>query len=326
MKKVLLIKTSSMGDVIHNLPVVHDIATHFPDAQIDWVVEESFAAIPRLHPRVNTIFPIAIRRWRKQLGHFSTYGEIKSRLSALRHQTYDAIIDTQGLIKSALITAYCQGPTFGYDANSAREPLARHAYDKTLQVPRSLHAVMRNRRLVAQALNYTLESNSPIYGLQPTVTTTQVSLTPNTYAMAFHATSRDSKLWPIDHWITFGQQLQLQHLSMLLPWGNERERERAERIAQAVPNTAIVLPKMGLPELAHLIQNARFSVGVDTGLTHLAVALRCPTIALYTDTDPDLTGIYPEQNVVGLNLGAKNNIPSTQNLINHLRRLGLFTE
>lgn len=324
MKKVLLIKTSSMGDVIHNLPVVNDILTHIPDAQIDWVAEESFADIPRLHPQINRVFPIAIRRWRKHLGHFSTYADIKSRLSALRHDTYDAVIDTQGLIKSALITAYCRGTTFGFDATSARETQASWTYNKRLHVDTALHAVTRNRLLVAKALNYTFDHDAPIYGLEPIANTTHTLASQNHYVMGFHATSRDSKLWPIDYWIAFGKQLEVYKLNLLLGWGSESERSRAEYIAHAIPNTAIVLPKMSLPQFASIIRKAKFSVGVDTGLTHLAVALKCPTIALYTDTDPRLTGILPESHVAGLNLGGKKNIPSPEKVISCLEELQLL--
>ncbi|HEY0664595.1 MAG TPA: lipopolysaccharide heptosyltransferase I, partial [Gallionella sp.] len=155
--RILLIKTTSLGDVLHNLPVVSDIVRHYPDAQIDWAVEEGFAALPKLHPAVRSVIPVAVRRWRKQLFHAATWREIGAFRASLSAQQYDICIDTQGLFKSALLMRGAQGLRCGMDRASAREPLAASMYQQTFTVAKGQHAVERNRQLVAQALGYSLE-------------------------------------------------------------------------------------------------------------------------------------------------------------------------
>ena len=152
--RILIVKTSSLGDVIHNLPVVSDIHQHFPDAIIDWCVEESFAAIPRLHPGVNEVIPVALRRWKKNLLCRQTWQEVKVFRQSIARQHYDLVLDTQGLLKSALITRQARGVKCGYDANSAREPIAARFYDRCYAVSKTVHAVTRNRLLAAAALSY----------------------------------------------------------------------------------------------------------------------------------------------------------------------------
>ncbi|MDZ4255314.1 MAG: lipopolysaccharide heptosyltransferase I, partial [Sulfuritalea sp.] len=162
--RILLIKTSSLGDVVHNLPVVTDLRRSYPEAQIDWVVEEGFCEIPRLHPGLNRVIPVALRRWRKALLTPATWGEIRSFRSALQEQSYDLVIDTQGLLKSALIARLARGTRCGYNATAAREAIAARFYDVRFEVGKDLHAVERNRRLVALAAGYSA-SSAPDYGI-----------------------------------------------------------------------------------------------------------------------------------------------------------------
>ena len=199
MPKILLVKTSSMGDVIHNLPVVSDILAHFPEAEIDWVVEESFAGIPALHPGVGKIIPVAVRRWRKHLLSRAVHTEISAFVKHLRSKTYDVVLDTQGLIKSAIITRLAQGARCGFDRQSAREPLAALFYDKTLRVEKIQHAVVRNRLLAGRALGYS--PDDPVnYGIvAPSLALPWLPTTP--FVVLLHATSRDDKLWPEAGWI-----------------------------------------------------------------------------------------------------------------------------
>ena len=164
--RILLVKTSSLGDVIHNLPVASDLRRHFPQASIDWCVEESFAAIPRLHPAVDRIIPVAVRRWRKHLWQGATWREMAAFQRAIRERTYDAILDTQGLTKSALLASRAHGPLAGYAADSAREPLAARFYDRHFSVDKNLHAVLRNRLLGAAAFGYGVD-NAVDYALPP---------------------------------------------------------------------------------------------------------------------------------------------------------------
>lgn len=296
--RILLVKTSSLGDVVHNLPVVSDLRRHFPNAQIDWLVEESFSAIPALHPGVNNVIPLAIRRWRKQLMQSATWRQIREVRSRLGEQDYDAVLDTQGLIKSALAARWARGDHHGYDAGSIREPLAALTYTHTHTISKALHAVERNRALAAAAFAYTID-NPCDYGIRAAALAAPWLPTNLPYVVLLTATSRDDKLWPEQHWIALGRALAAQGLRCILPGGSAMERARAGRIAAAIDG--VTAPPLDISTLAELIAGARCVVGVDTGLTHLGAALGKPTLAIFCATDPGLTGVYAAQPV--LNLG-----------------------
>jgi heptosyltransferase I len=318
MPRLLIVKTTSLGDVIHNLPVINDIHAAIPGMLIDWVVEESFADIPRLHPGVDQVFTVAMRRWRRQWLSASTWREIGAVKRQIQSQAYDYVLDTQGLLKSALIAHCGNGSRHGYDRRSAREPLASCLYDVRHSVARDQHAVVRIRQLGSQALGYSIPDALPDYGITATSKMTEIKL-PSRYIIGLHGTSRDSKLWPVEHWITLGKTLAESGLSLVLPWGTPAEHERANLIATHTPQT-IVLPKLGLQALAGLITDAMAAIGVDTGLMHLAVALKKPSIAIYTDTDPKLTGIHPGKDVVAINLGGKDQLPAVSTLVDCLNQ------
>lgn len=315
MPRLLIVKTSSLGDVVHNLPILADILAHYPDMRFDWVVEEGFADIPALHPAVDTVIPVALRRWRKSPLAARTWREIAAFRRRLKQQRYDFVLDTQGLLKSALIARSARGVRHGQDRNSAREPLAALFYDRTHRVPRGQHAVVRNRQLAALALGYPVPATLPDYGLHPDGP--PALALPSHYVVALHATSRDSKLWPQPHWIALGQQLADAGIQLLLPWGNESERRHAQAIAAQVPDCQ-VLPRLRIAELAAILAGARAAVGVDTGLVHLAAALGVPTVAIYTDTDPLLTGVYPGGSPAA-NLGGKGRIEDPDVVYNLLK-------
>lgn len=286
--RVLLVKTSSLGDVVHNLPVASDILAAHPAAEIHWVVEEAFAAVPRLHPGVARVLPVAVRRWRTRLLERATRAELGAFLDALRQVEYDAILDTQGLFKSALVARAARGLRHGLDFVSAREPLG-WLYDRTYRVPWSLHAVERNRLLAACALGYALREGVR-YGIRAPLARPEW-LPPGRYAVLLHATSARSKLWPEPCWIELGKWLARQGWRCVLPWGSELERACSERLAQAIPQS-LVPPPLSLEQAAALIAGASAVAGVDTGLTHLAAALGLPTAGLYCATDPASTGLY----------------------------------
>jgi len=308
---ILLVKTSSLGDVIHNLPVVSDLRRSFPDAVIDWCVEESFAEIPRLHPDVAEVIPVAVRRLRKSLFRAQTWREIGAFRGRIRAVSYDAVLDTQGLIKSALISRMAHGTRYGYAAEVAREPLAARFYDKTFVIPPNAHAVERNRWLGAAAFDYPVDL--PLdFGIAPPELDLPW-LTTNRHAVLLTATSRDDKLWDEQNWIAAGKELSNRGLPPVLPSGNRVERERAERIAASIPG-AVVAPPLTLRELATLIGRAAIAIGVDTGLAHLATALRVPTIALYVTTNPALTGVHGSGHF--RNLGNIGRSPSVAEVLN----------
>lgn len=304
MPRILLVKTSSMGDVIHNLPIVSDIRSRRPDADIHWLVEEGFADIPRLHPGVNEVIPVALRRWRKQLWRPSVWREIAVLRRRLKAAPYDFILDTQGLIKSAWLGRMARGPHIGYDRSCAREPLAAHFYDRSFHVDPTAHAVVRYRALAARAFD--LPADLPLdYGL-PTPQAAPSWAPDEPYAVLLHATSRDEKLWPEDGWAALGAHLKQRGLLALLPWGNIAEFERAQRLVARIPD-ALVAPRMRLAEAAALLARARIVVGVDTGLVHLATAVGTPTIGIYCGSDPAKNGLYAATPIA--NLGGPGMMP-----------------
>lgn len=311
--RILLIKTSSLGDVVHNLPVVTDLRRHFPTAHIDWVVEETFADIPRLHPGVSEVIPVAMRRWRRGLTSPATrneFGALRKRLSSVR---YNLAIDTQGLLKSALITRLAQARRCGYAWRSAREPLASRFYDERHAVSRELHAVERNRRLVALCAGYAVDG-PPDYGIVSASAPITLSGTGNglpafdsPYALLLTATSRDDKLWPEASWVVLGLYLRARGIASRLPAGTTAEFQRAQRIAAQIPGAAALAPSR-LGDLAQRIAGATLVVGVDTGLVHLGAAMGRPTLALFAASDPTLTGVLAP--TPAINLGARGQPPS----------------
>ena len=316
MPRILLVKTSSLGDVLHNLPVASDIARCYPGARIDWLVEESFAALPRLHPAVRDVIPVAVRRWRGKLLCTSTWREIAAFRKMLAAQHYDVAIDTQGLFKSAWLMRGAHGLRCGFDRHSAREALAASLYQRAFAVATGLHAVERNRQLVAQALGYELESRVD-YGIAPPAIARPAWLAEGVYMVLLHATSRADKLWDEANWIALGRLLHKNNVCCVLPWGNAAEHARSLRLAGAIPD-AIAPPRLNLNEAAALLGGAQAVVGVDTGLAHLAAALGVPTIGIYTATDPALTGLYAGTNAV--NLGSVNRAPDVAAVIGALQR------
>lgn len=298
--RILLVKTSSLGDIVHNLPVVSDIQRVFPAAAIDWVAEEGFAALPRLHPAVRHVVPVAVRRWRKSPFAPAVWREIGAFRRLARADFYTAVLDTQGLLKSALIARQARGEKLGHAAASAREALAACFYDRGFDIPRQQHATLRNRQLAAAALGYALEGLPLDYGIvAPPLRAPW--LADGAYAVLLTATSRADKEWPEEHWRALGAALIATGLRCVLPGGSTHERQRADRLAQSL-GRAVAAPAMSLTDLAGLMAGAQLVVGVDTGLVHLAAALGRPTLALYCASDPALTGVLG--NASCRNLGA----------------------
>ncbi|WKL54496.1 lipopolysaccharide heptosyltransferase I [Pseudomonas kielensis] len=292
--RVLLIKTSSLGDVIHALPALTDAARAIPGIQFDWVVEEGFAEIPTWHPAVGKVIPVAIRRWRKNLWQTIKSGEFKRFKQNLQATKYDLVIDAQGLLKSALLTRYVRAPVAGLDKHSAREPLAAHFYSRRLAVARGQHAVERLRQLFAVALGYDLPKGLGDYGLN--VERLVELPRKNPYVLFLHGTTWDTKHWPEAYWRELAERMGHLGMAVKLPWGSPAEKARAERIAQGLRN-AEVLPRLNLAGVAKVLAGAQACVAVDTGLGHLAAALDVPTVSLFGPTNPGLTGAYGRSQV-----------------------------
>lgn len=320
MPSLLLVKTSSLGDVIHALPVLSDLVRADPRWKVHWLVEENFACLPGLHPFTHKIIPVALRRWRRapwSASHRAEWSALRARLRALQP---DRILDLQGLLKSALLCRLAQGERHGYDWNSAREPLASLLYDVRHPVARSLHAVARNRSLAALALG--CDAHAPCdYGLSGSCVSARAGAAADAppQAVLLHATSRVDKLWPEIHWVRLGAALAARGLQCVLPAGNPVESARAASLAAAIPG-ALALPAGPLAALLPRLACARLAVGVDTGLTHLATAFGLPTVALYTATDPAATGVYGSP--VAVNLGGVGRCPLPAEVLATLERLG----
>jgi len=278
-----MVKLTSLGDVIHTLPAITDASKEIADIEIHWLVEENFKLIPNWHPAVKKIFTAATRRWRKQPRQF--LGEVSALKKQLDSQSYDLVIDAQGLVKSSLLAKCAKGTLVGYDKNSIKEPLASRFYDKVLSVNKNHHAVKRTRLLLAKALDYEIPAELD-YGIGPRQFH-QSNV--RSYLIFLHGTTWSSKQWPTQSWrqlLAFAQQ---SNYEVKLLWGNDSEYNRANEIADGNEN-ATVCPKMNLNDIAELISNARGVVAVDTGLGHLAAALSIPSVNLYGATDSARTG------------------------------------
>jgi heptosyltransferase-1 len=315
MPRILLVKTSSLGDVIHNLPVATDIAGALPGVEIDWVVEESLATLPALHGSVARVIPVAVRRWRRRFFSGGVLTEIRAFADELRSRDYDAVIDTQGLFKSAIVTRIARGRRFGLGWKASREPLFPF-YHRTFDVPRALHAVERNRTLAARALQYTPAARVDYAIRAPAAEFPWLGSAP--YAVLIHATSARAKLWPEARWTALGQSLLSDGVRCVLPWGTEEERARSVRLAAVIPD-AVIPPKLELGAVASLVAGARCAIGVDTGVTHLACALGVATVGVYISTDPAATGLYGSARAE--NVGGPAAAPSVEAIVQVLRRL-----
>ena len=287
--RILFVKLSSLGDVIHHLPAVTDAAAHLPGAEIAWAVEEGYVDIARLHPAVTQTIAVGLRGLRRNPLASERWKRLAAARREVREGRWDYVIDTQGLLKSAWIARASRAPRFGLDASSARERLASRFYDVRVAVPRALHAVERNRRLVGAVLGYKPRGDAD-YGIVAPAQAPEWA--PRTaYVVMLHAASRASKRWAADHWVALAKTLSARGYAAVFPGGTAAERESAASLAREIPG-AIAAPAMGLVQAAALLAHADGVIGVDTGLTHLAVALGVPTVGIYGATSPQLTGLH----------------------------------
>ncbi|WP_162286807.1 lipopolysaccharide heptosyltransferase RfaC [Pantoea stewartii] len=294
---VLIVKTSSMGDVLHTLPALTDAMHALPGIRFDWVVEENFAQIPAWHPAVDKVLPVAIRRWRKHWFGSEQREERVRFKRDLQSRHYDVVIDAQGLIKSAaLVTRLAKGVKHGLDSRSAREPFASWWYDKKHEVSKKQHAVERTRELFAKSLGYEKPQTQGDYAIAGHFRNVALQ-GENAYLVFLHATTRDNKHWPESHWRELIERLQPTGLRVKLPWGAEHEHQRAIRLAEGFEHVE-VLPKLTLENVAYELAGARAVISVDTGLSHLTAALNRPNITLYGPTDPGLIGGYGKNQFV----------------------------
>lgn len=288
MKKVLLIKLTSLGDLIHALPALSDARSAYPDIRFDWVIDANFQEVARWHPAVDRVFTTNHRAWRQALKELKTYRSIYRLIQTLRQQDYDLVIDGQGNFKSAFLALCLKGEKAGYDRRSVREAIASFAYNRTFSVSKKEHAVQRMRSLFAGALDYPLPLSPPDFGIERSKFVRPQCVVPDNFLIFVHSGGWKSKLWPEEHWQALIRSCLDRGLHILLPWGNREEEERAKRLA--ISEMVTVLPKLSLSELGYLIERAHACVCVDTGLSHLTAALHVPSITLYGATDAGLIG------------------------------------
>jgi heptosyltransferase-1 len=305
MADILFIKTSSLGDVVHQMPAIGDARRHLPGARLAWVVEEAYAPLARLHRDVDEVIPVASRRWRASVRRPSawreTWREIARFRGAIRDRAYDAVIDPQGLLRTGAIARMARGVRHGYDMASIREPPAALFYDVHHRVRKGVHAILRNRTLCGLALGYAPEP--PLeFGLDRAAIASIAGNEPKNYAVLLHATAQPAKQWPQQHWVAVARGVLERGLDAVLPWGTAGERARSLAIAAACESggsldmTANGRPKIQVPalrpldEIAALIAGAAVVVGVDTGLLHVAAALGVPLAAIFVHSEPGLTG------------------------------------
>ena len=311
-KKILIVRTSSLGDLVHMLPAITDIHAAYPEAQIDWVVEESFAQIPTWHPAVHDVIPVAHRRWRKQWWSVQSKKERAAFKQRLIQTHYDVVLDMQALLKTVWITRLAQGVKHGLDWKSAREPLCSLFYDVKHKVEFWQPAITRQRLLASLAFDYEYDS-APNYGLQSITDTVKVE----PIAMIMPSASRDDKLWPEKNWHQVFDFLQQHGLGLRLLAGNESEAKRAQALIAGREN-AVVLPRMGLTEVAHELAKAQIMIGLDSGLTHLSAALERPTIGIYKASTPVRTPLV--STAYTASLGDRGQEPSAEVVLSAIQQ------
>jgi heptosyltransferase-1 len=286
---VLIVKLTSMGDLVHTLPAITDAVGHVPDIHFDWIVDESFADIPALHPRIEQLFKTAHRRWKKQLFHTFMSGELLTLFRTLRQKKYDIVIDAQNNLKSAVITGLAKGVRCGMDKNSVREKGASWVCDRTFAIPVHQHAIDRQRQLFAKVLGYPVPNTPPDFGIS-TEQLPKLSIDiPKPYLVFIHSTTWDTKHWPETYWEQLIALATAAGYHVVLPWGNAIEQARATRLSKVNAHTT-VLPRLSIREQASMILGSAGAVCVDTGLGHLTAALNVPAVHLYGPTDPALIG------------------------------------
>ena len=286
---VLIARMSSMGDLVQTLPALTDAAKAIPGIRFDWVVDESFAQVPAWHPSVEKVIPSAFRRWNKNWLHALRSGEPQVFWKELRRRKYDLVVDVQGEYKSALAARLARGERHGYDSRASHEWGAHFFYQREYFVPKGIHSIQRMRKLLSQALAYAYDPSEVDYGVDRSRLGAPPFELPDPYFVFVHSTSWASKVWPEFYWQTLTEKATAAGFSVILPWGDEAERQRSASIADQ-RERVVVLPQLSISEKASIIARARATVGLDTGLSHIAAAFDIPSVTLYGATDPLLVG------------------------------------
>lgn len=283
--RVLLIKTSSLGDIIHTFPAITDAVTYNPALTFDWIAEDSFSQIPLLHPAVKQVFPVAIRRWRKNFWHPSTWKEMQKALKAIGLEDYDLVIDAQGLIKSSFLSLFTKGQRYGFSWHAARESLASIVYHHKFEIARGLPAINRTRMLFAEIFGYAIPETRPIANLTRNTSLREKS------CLFLPGTSWVTKKWPIEYWVELARLIKDLDMTITVPWSTREEQQEALQI-QTAGSHVKVLDKMSLGQLANIIQTHGMTISVDSGIGYLSAAFEIPTLILWGPTMLKLIGQF----------------------------------
>jgi len=317
MSAVLIVRPSSMGDVVYALAIVADVRRHRPELAIDWIAEPGFVPLVRMCPEVRNVIPFALRRWRRAPFARETWRNVREFRRELRAERYVAILDLQEQMKGALIARVAHGTTHGFDRASAREPLAAWFDDVHHRVDRRRHFIDRVRSLAAAALDYSLDA-PPAWCLAPPATAPDMPDRP--YVVAIHSASRDDKLWPDANWRELVANFERAGFTSVLPWGNAAEEARSRRIAEGFAS-AVVPRFLSLPDVAAMVKHAELAVGLDTGFTHLSGALGTPTVAIFVSTNRARHGVAAT-GVRARDLGDAGSPPGVEQVIAACGELG----
>lgn len=290
--RVLVVRVTSMGDVVLTLPAISDMVDQVPGIQIDWLVEKPFAAIAAMHPGVQTVHAVSWRKWRKSLWTRATRQALSDFRQRLRQTRYDLVLDFQGQIaKSVVLGLMARGPLVGFAWQGLREPLSSCFYQRRGQVSKSLHLVPRSRALAADLLGYALPQTAPDFRLRPAPPTWLPAAVSglSSYALLIPHASRPEKHWPEDRWVVIGQRLRGLGHQVVVLWGSPAEERMARAMAQQFDGQ--VPPFLTVADATAVLAGAQVVVGLDTGFTHLAAGLERPTVGIYCDFDPSLAGL-----------------------------------
>lgn len=318
MKKILIIRLSSLGDIVHNYPMLYDIKYKIKDCQVDWLVDANFVDLIKLNNLVDGIIPIPLRIWKKNklkifYYFFKWYKYIKNK-----NRQYDYIIDSHGMLKSSILTIFFNGPKFGYDVKSIKEKISILFYKNRYRVDKNYLVTTKNRILAQKIFNYDVDLKKIDFGIEKEKFPILDFTNKIKYIIFFNATSKDSKKYPINNWLKIAQYLiNKYNFTIVIPFGNKNEQNEAQEISKNIlKKNNILIPNKILSyfELHCLINNAEFVFGVDTGLVHLANAFNKKLIAIFTDTNPNLTGVF--ESSFAKNIGNVGIIPSVEQIIN----------
>jgi heptosyltransferase I len=290
MKRVLIVKVTSLGDIVQALPVVADIKRAYPGVQVDWAADEAFAEVATWSQSVDRVLCAPLRRFKKAR-RWADFRSIAASIADLRAYRYDFIVDIHGVYKSAIIAFLARSSRrIGYQNQDLGERGAAFAYTGRFGPRPQCNAWHGMRISTGQALGYEVEGPA-VYNLRlPEPVHKPFEGIAKPVAALFHATSKDDKKWPVPHWVAVGRELARRGFQVVLPWGSDGERAEAEQIAAQVPG-ASVLPRLSVTEIAQMIDACSLVVGTDTGFVHLAHALQKRTVMIFVATSPSHCGI-----------------------------------